>query len=128
MTTAIILRIIVVAAGVLLLGAVFITYAHRRFTEMIGLGWGMVAVILILLGAVPGLSAWSRLASAEYIAMYVMLALGLVIMYALSVSISVLTMKNQELAMQVSLLNQENEGILIKLKEIEDEKETTICN
>ena len=38
--------------------------------------------------------------------------------YELSALISSLAMKNQELAMQVSLLNQENERILSELSEL----------
>ena len=39
---------------------------------------------------------------------------------------SVVVVKNQELAMQVSLLNQENERILQELKGLVDEKENIV--
>lgn len=41
-------------------------------------------------------------------------------------AVSVVVVKNQELAMQVSLLNQENERILQELKGLVDEKENIV--
>ena len=41
--------------------------------------------------------------------------------------ISTLSMKNQELAMQVSLLNQANEKILRTLGMLMDQEEDTVC-
>lgn len=47
-------------------------------------------------------------------------------LFKISMAVSVVVVKNQELAMQVSLLNQENERILQELKGLVDEKENIV--
>lgn len=119
MEIADIIRTIVIVGGVLLLCLDFFSFVHRRLTEGIGIAWALFAVVLILVGAVPGLSAWSTALCAEgYVAFFLVGFLLVLGMFLLSQSISQLIMKNQELAMQVSLLNQENESILSALEEL----------
>lgn len=115
-----ILRLVVVLAGVFFLCLDFLAFCYRKMTESIGLGWGCFAVLMILSGALPGVSSWSEVMEGKnYIAIFIMGFFLLLGGFALSVSISQLTRKNQELAMQVSLLNQENEMILNQLAELE---------
>ncbi len=117
METTQIIRFVVVAIGVFFLWITFHSYAKRKLTEIIGLFWGFISILIILLGVVPGLSAWVTVIPGEA---FIALALaGLFFMlgvFFLSISVSKLNMKNQELAMQVSLLNQENERILRELE------------
>ena len=85
--------------------------------------WEFLGVAAILTGAVPAFSGWCHLlARGTAIAMFV---IGILVVwgeYQLCILISALSMKNQELAMQVSLLNQENEKILKELEKITEEK------
>ncbi len=122
MGSAEIMRIFVVAIGIVLLIADFMCYCRQKMRENFGFAWGVFSVILILLGAVPGLSAWSRLISAELCV--VVLILGIVVIWILffiSMVVSGLMAKNQELAMQVSLINCELQRVLAKMEEMTGE-------
>ncbi len=119
MEIAVILRVSVVVAGILLLCLDFASFVHRKITESIGLGWAFFSLILILIGSLPGLSAWSiGLEGNSCIVVFLMGFFMIFGVFFLSRSISQLIRKNQELAMQVSLLNQENERILSELEEL----------
>lgn len=119
MTTATILKLIVAGAGILLLFMDFSAFARKRMNETIGLGWALFGIVLILVGLVPGLSGWSSvMADGAYAAFFLIIAAIILGIFGLSMSISVLLMKNQELAMQVSLLNQENERMLGELENL----------
>lgn len=116
MQAEILFRVGAVVAGVFLLALAFISLVKKQMTEGIALGWAIGAVIAILLGAVPAFSEWSRRLSMASIAALLLFAVFVVgYMFKISSDLSRLKMKNQELAMQVSLLNQENERILNEL-------------
>lgn len=119
------LCIVVIIEGIVLLIVDFISFVYQKITVGIELCWSAFAVILILLGAVPGLSDWSRIVPREAVPAFILINLAVIFsFFYLSCAISQLLRKNQELAMHVSLLNQENEIILQKLKEgLTDEKE-----
>lgn len=105
--------IVMVVSGALLMVWSFVAYAKQRLTENFGMIWGLVALCLTVIGIVllavelkPGV----MLAVVVFLGIMLLLSL-----FGFSQAISVLIMKNQELAMQVSLLNQENESILQEL-------------
>lgn len=113
-------RLIVVVAGICLLLLTFLMYSIRCLTDRIALGWALFSVIIIMAGAIPAWSGWSRaLAISSYPMVFAMAGLVVLIIFHHSVYLSQLIMKNQELAMHVSLLNQENEEKLKKLFEME---------
>lgn len=122
-----VLRAIVVGMGIIVLCMDFVSFAHRRMTESLGLVWGFFAVLLILFGAVPGLSDWSKVLPKEACAAFlVMGGIAILGLFYLSGNVSKLLRKNQELAMQVSLLNQENERILGELEMLTGKSKTRI--
>lgn len=113
-----ILCLITVIEGIALLVVDFISFVYQKITVGIELCWSAFAVVLILLGVVPGLSDWSRTIPIEAVPAFLLISLAIIFsFFYLSCAISQLLRKNQELAMHVSLLNQENEIILQKLKE-----------
>lgn len=120
-----ILCIITVIEGIALLIIDFISFVYQKITVGIELCWSAFAVVLILLGIVPGLSDWTRVIPIEAVPAYLLISLAIIFsFFYLSCAISQLLRKNQELAMHVSLLNQENEIILQKLKdELADKEE-----
>ena len=127
MCVAEILRVIVVGMGIAVLCMDFVSFAHRKMTESLGLAWGFFAVALILFGAIPGLSDWSEAVPKEACAAFlVMGVLAILGAFYISGSVSKLLRKNQELAMQVSLLNQENERILSELEALTGKSKTRI--
>ena len=113
-------RVIMIAAGVCLLLLTFFMYSKRRLTERIALGWALFSVVMVMAGAIPAWSGWSRaLALSSYPMVFAMGGLVVLIIFHHSVYLSLLVMKNQELAMHVSLLNQENEETIKRLMEAE---------
>ena len=83
-----------------------------------------VSVALILTGVVSVPGAREE----EYLVVLLLAVclLLLILLFKLSKVVSVLSMKNQDLAMQVSLLNQENERILHRLGILTDEKKDIV--
>lgn len=117
MGTAEILRIVVGLTGLFILWVNFLAMAKRKMKEYIGVGWFLGGLLLILLAAVPGLSDWTQIIPAKgAVALVIVGDAVLWGLFSLSCNISQLVMKNQELAMQVSLLNQENEKILHQIE------------
>ena len=115
-----IVGLIMFGTGVLLLVWSFLAYARHRLTENFGMIWGATALCLIVAGIVLAVTDGSFVA-----VMAVIVLLGLMLLLCLfgfSIAISILIMKNQELAMQVSLLNQENESILQELMSAKEQK------
>ncbi|MCM1568698.1 MAG: hypothetical protein NC081_04540 [Roseburia sp.] len=96
----------------------FCAYARKRMNESFGMIWMWIALVFLILGvvllAVPKLqTVWA--AGIIY---------GLILIFLIfkvTKVISVLVMKTQELAMQVSLLNQENERILQEIADIKEQ-------
>lgn len=139
MSSSLFFRLVVIFAGVFLMMLTFYMYSKRKLTDNIALGWALFSVVLIMAGAIRAWSGWSRaLALASYPMVFAMGGLIIVIIFRHSIYLSLLIMKSQELAMHVSLLNQENEEIikrlkrmeaqLEKMKQNEREKEDTVCN
>ena len=117
MQAEIIFRTVAIIAGVLLLILSFLSLVRKKMTEGIALGWAVGAVLLVVIGIVPCLSDWTTKLSTTHV--IALLLFGtFVVGFKLSSSISQISMKTQELAMQVSLLNQENERILYELEEL----------
>lgn len=121
--TANLLCIIIIVEGILLLCMDFRSYVYRKVTEGMGLGWGCFSIVLILLGAVPGLSDWCKVLPKEAYPAFILVSIVILFgAFRISCSISQLIRKNQELAMHVSLLNQENERILHDLKHLREQE------
>lgn len=117
-------RTLMVATGIVFLLWDFYSYARQRLNESMGLIWAFVSIALIVTGAVPALSG--GVSEWLLICLFIICLLLLFLLFKVTKAVSVLTMKNQELAMQVSLLNQENEKILHQLGIVPDEKKDTV--
>ena len=114
-----ILQIIMVVTGLFLLVITTTSLARRKMTESFCLAWGLISLVLILAGFILRPAGWSRYLS--NMGMVLALLIGFTIIYVayfLSAKVSELSRKNQELAMQVSLLNQENERILERMEQL----------
>ena len=117
-------RTLMVATGIVFLLWDFYSYARQKLNESMGLIWAFVSIALIVTGAVPALSG--GVSEWLLICLVIICLLLLFLLFKVTKAVSVLTMKNQELAMQVSLLNQENEKILHRLGIVSDEKKDTV--
>lgn len=114
-----VLRLAVVIVGMLLVGMDFMTYVYQKITESIALCWILIGTVLILLGIVPGLNAWVETVPPKAVPAVILAGLVFFLTaFYFSSLISQLLRKNQELAMHVSLLNQENESILHEVRKL----------
>lgn len=124
METGDMLRIIICCAGVVLLGITLSSLAKRRMTEPFCLTWGIISVVLILAGILLSPNTWNRYISLT--GMFLVLLLGFAVIYIaffVSTKVSELMRKNQELAMQVSLLNWEKDQLWKKMEELSKQAE-----
>ena len=119
-----IIRILMVGTGILFLVLAFWAYTRQKLNDSMALIWVFVSIALVITGAVPAVS--KHLSESLLIFMFIICLLLLFLLFKVSKAVSVLSMKNQELAMQVSLLNQENERILHKLGILTDEKTDSV--
>ena len=117
-------RILMVGTGILFLILAFWAYTRQKLNDSMALIWAFVSIALVITGAVPAVS--KHLSESLLIFMFIICLLLLFLLFKVSKAVSVLTMKNQELAMQASLLNQENERILHKLGILTDEKKDSV--
>ena len=114
-----ILRIIMVVAGCLFLILNFVTYVKKNLTEKFTWMWTIFCIVMILSGIVPGLNSWSfKFNSWGYMALCIILVLIVQFIFIITKEIANLKKRNKELAMHVSLLNQENERILAELEKL----------
>lgn len=124
METGDVLRIIICCGGVVLLGITMSSLARRKMTEPFCLTWGIISVVLILAGILLRPTLWNSLISLT--GMFLVLLLGFAVIYIsffVSTKVSELMRKNQELAMQVSLLNWEKDELWKKLEELTEQME-----
>ena len=119
-----IIRILMIGTGILFLVLAFWAYTRQKLNDSMALIWVFVSIALVITGAVPAVS--KQLSESLLIFMFIICLLLLFLLFKVSKAVSVLSMKNQELAMQVSLLNQENERILHKLGILTDEKKDSV--
>jgi len=123
MEAGVILRIIMIVAGFALLGLSLSSLAKRRMTEPFCLTWGLISVLIILAGILLRPAEWNKYISPT--GMLLVLLLGFCLVYGayfISAKVSELMRKNQELAIQVSLLTQENEEIWKQLEKLSGEQ------
>lgn len=124
-----ILKVLMIGFGIFLLIMDLFMYARQKLTDVIGLGWAIVSLALLVAGIVVSLDdvcyLWSG-AKNIVLLMFAVFAVIILFLFKISMAVSVVVVKNQELAMQVSLLNQENERILQELKGLVDEKEDIV--
>lgn len=122
--TEVLLRVLVSGAGVLLLFLSFLQFVRKKMTEGIGLAWGIFSVFLCLLGVIPGLAVWTKyIVGKGAVALFLLTLFSIFGVFSLSSIVSTLVMKNRELAMQVSLLNQEHEQFMKELRAMEHQIE-----
>lgn len=106
-----------ISIGLLLIVVSFLMHSYKKITVNYTVIWSLLGIALIMTGLIPALSAWTRLlATGTGIAFAVVGAIFLFEVFRTSVQISDLLLKTREMAMQLSMLNQENE---ILMKEIE---------
>ena len=119
MSTAAIVKFSVILVGIGIMAITFVLHAEKKLTVNLAVTWELLGIAAILSGAVPKFSGWSsRLSLGSLVVLLITAFLVLWGVYQMTIQISSLIMKNQELAIQVSHLNQENERILQELEKL----------
>lgn len=114
-----ILRLIIALTGVGLFTITLSSLARRKMTESFCLTWGLVSVMLIIAGMVLRPYGIADLMSVT--ALVVIIVVGYCLLggfFYITAKVSELTRKNQELAIQVSLMNQENQIMMEKIEKL----------
>ena len=118
------IRIGLIVVGVMLFVFGFWTHSIKKLAVNYAVIWGLLGIVMILVGAIPVLSEWTAMmAPGTGLAFFCVGALILFTEVQESLVISQLNLKNRELAMQVSLLNQESERMMLELEELVREQE-----
>ncbi len=118
-----ILKIVIILLGAFLLGDAIFSLAKRRMTESFCLMWGLISVITIIVGIIIQPSKLSDFLSPMSFALILMTLYPILhIALFFSHTISDLVRKNNELAINVSLLISENEELKKMIEEIKDGK------
>ena len=118
-----ILKIVIILLGAFLLCDAIFSLAKRRMTESFCLMWGLISVIIIIIGIIIRPSKLSDFLSPMSFALILMTLYPLLhIALFFSHTISDLVRKNNELAINVSLLISENEELKKMIEEIKNGK------
>lgn len=119
------LRLFMIVVGLAVFGMTVVSLARKRMTESFCIAWGIVAAMAVCAGVILQPTEWNRYISWGGL---LLILFGAVLLLAgaffFSVRISVLTRQVKELAIQISLLNQENAMLLRELTGDQEESET----
>lgn len=113
------MRLILALTGVGLFAITLSSLARRKMTESFCLTWGLVALMMIVSGLV--LRPYGLAGQLSLTALVVIVVVGYCLIFGafyITAKVSELTRKNQELAIQISLINQENRIMMEKLDEL----------
>lgn len=120
MYAEVIIRVFLIAMGVVLLVSTVFSLARRVMTETFCLVWGVLSVMLVIAGLVLQPREWSNYISTSGSIILIGAAVCIIwCAFFMTKQLSVLNRKNQEMAMQISLLNQENEKIMEQIATIQ---------
>ena len=124
MTGGIFLRIFLIVLGCYLLVMTLLSLAKRKMTEQFCLVWSVLSVLMVILGIVIKPSQIERYMRGEILLLVLIVVLSVVWgLWFISTQVSILMRKNQELAMQTSLLNQDSENMLRQIDLLKAELE-----
>lgn len=117
----------IVACGLLIIISILRSIIHKKMPETHGLLWLIPAGFIVVGGCFPNLVIWlARLLNVSYPPAIIFTAGILLLFYLVfrcTMWIANMSIRMQELGMQVSLLNQENLSLLKRIGELADAKE-----
>ena len=114
-----ILRLFVIAAGAYMFVKAVLSLAKRKMTEPFCLAWVLLSALMMLLNP----SQLDRYISTRGLILIIIVVSGILWgLWFISTQVSLLKRRNQEMAMQISLLNNDCEKILKELEKMKKEK------
>ena len=118
-----VLRLFVIVAGAYMFLNAILSLAKRKMTEPFCLAWVVLSALMILSGVLLNPSQMKRYVSTRGLVLTIIIVSGVLWgLWFISTQVSILKRKNQELAMQVSLLNNDYEKIIKELEKIRERK------
>lgn len=114
------LTIFLIVLGICLFVMAILSLAKRKMTEPFCLAWACVSVLFVICGILIEPSELERYISLRVLILILLITIGVGwILWFISTQISILRRRNQEIAMQISLLNQDSERMMKKLEDLE---------
>ena len=118
-----VLRLFVIVAGAYMFLKAILSLAKRKMTEPFCLAWVVLSALMILSGILLNPSQLDGYISTRGLILIIIIVSGILWgLWFISTQVSILKRRNQELAMQVSLLNNDCEKILRELEKLKREK------
>ena len=118
-----ILRVFVIVAGVYMFLKAILSLAKRKMTEPFCLAWAFLAALMVLAVILLNPVQLDNFISFRGLILVILVISGMLWdLWFISSQVSILKRRNQELAMQISLLNQDCEKILKELEELRKEQ------
>ncbi len=118
-----VLRLFVIVAGAYMFLKAILSLAKRKMTEPFCLAWAVLSALMILSGILLNPSQLDGYISTRGLILIIIIVSGILWgLWFISTQVSILKRRNQELAMQVSLLNNDCEKILRELEKLKREK------
>ena len=123
MEPGLVLQIILVLLGGVLLFVTTTSLAVKRINEPFSLVWGLRAIVIICAGILLRPAGWNQYISSIGLVL-ALLIVGTLLFGAFfsSCIVSQLMRKSNEMAMQISLLNQENEELRNLVSRLQEEE------
>ena len=118
-----VLRLFVIVAGAYMFLKAILSLAKRKMTEPFCLAWAVLSALMILSGIILNPSQLDRYVSLRGLILIMIIVSGILWgLWFISTQVSSLKRRNQELAMQFSLLNHDCEKMLRELEKLRKEK------
>ena len=115
------LKAFIIILGVVLLMKAVLSLAKRKMTEPFCLVWAILSCLMIIAGLLLQPYQLDHYVSKRVLILILLMVLSAVWgLWFISTQVSILMRRNQELAMQLSLLNQDSEKLMKELKEIKE--------
>ena len=118
-----VLRLFVIVAGAYMFLKAILSLAKRKMTEPFCLAWAVLSALMILSCILLNPSQLDGYISTRGLILIIIIVSGILWgLWFISTQVSILKRRNQELAMQISLLNNDCEKILRELEKLKREK------
>ncbi len=116
------IQILLIAFGASMFITGVISLVRKKMSEVVVVPWGLGALIFIILGIIVRPDGWKTyLSTSGLIMIIVFFVIATYAIYFFSIRITETMKKNNELAIQVSLLNSEVEELRKKMEAMEED-------
>lgn len=120
MNAGLLLQIIMIVIGLALFCLTIVSLAKKNMNESFCLVWGVVSIAMILAGVLLRPTGWTNYISYKGLVLIIIIIICMIyVAYFMSTKISELMRHSVDAAIQLSLLNEYNEKLEGKVKELE---------